>query len=227
MLSITFQARCFVRLILKIVPSKFYHFIIYLYHNIITLGTIGRLSMETINLSQKDIDRFKSKIEINIHTNCHVFTSSIQRGYGHFGIEGKTFRAHRLAWIIAKGSIPDNLHVLHRCHNPSCVNPDHLYLGTEQNNSADRIIIYRQRKGGLMDDKRMMGIKVTEPFFKSVKIALAERGETMHDAIVSALISYLDLAESSIDELKTGGEKHDNSNISTTGDTRSDETVPS
>ena len=104
---------------------------------------------------------------------------------------------------------------------------DRLLSKVKIDNSADRIKIYRQRKGGLVDDKRMMGIKVTEPFFKSVKIALAERGETMHDAIVSALISYLDLAESSIDELKTGGEKHDNSDISTTGDTRSNETVSS
>ncbi|WP_394118326.1 HNH endonuclease signature motif containing protein [Xanthobacter lutulentifluminis] len=47
--------------------------------------------------------------------------------------------AHRASWMAFKGDIPNGLHVLHRCNTPSCVNPDHLYLGTNLDNAADRI----------------------------------------------------------------------------------------
>jgi len=65
------------------------------------------------------------------------------KGYGQFKyrIDGvrRTARAHRAAWEHANGPIPDGLHVLHTCDNPACVNIEHLYLGTNDDNIADKM----------------------------------------------------------------------------------------
>jgi hypothetical protein len=72
-------------------------------------------------------------------TPCLEWTASRNRkGYGQFRLDGKTERAHRVAWQIAHGPIPDGLHVLHKCDNPPCVAVEHLFLGTDADNAADR-----------------------------------------------------------------------------------------
>lgn len=62
------------------------------------------------------------------------------RGYGRFCVKAsREVLAHRLAWVVHRGPIPDGMHVLHHCDNPPCCNPDHLYLGTNADNVRDRV----------------------------------------------------------------------------------------
>ncbi len=71
--------------------------------------------------------RFKSKVQINVETNCWIWTGSLfKTGYGSFYKDGKTTYAHRIAYELWKEIIPSGLHIDHLCRHRACVNPDHL-----------------------------------------------------------------------------------------------------
>ena len=69
------------------------------------------------------------------------------KGYGQLTRQRVSQKAHRVAWEIINGIIPDDLFVLHKCDNPSCVNPNHLFLGTNQDNHNDMVAKDRHTKG--------------------------------------------------------------------------------
>lgn len=59
------------------------------------------------------------------------------RNYGMFNVYGRTITAHKYSWFLATGRRPDELLILHKCNNPLCVRPDHLYEGTVKDNMRD------------------------------------------------------------------------------------------
>lgn len=95
-------------------------------------------------------ERFESFVMPEPNSGCYLWMgNSLRWGYGRFHHGGKRPLAHRFAWELNRGPIPAGIHVLHRCDNPSCVNVDHLYLGTHRDNMADIAKRCRGRTGRL------------------------------------------------------------------------------
>ena len=80
-------------------------------------------------------ERFWSKVDKG--SKCWVWTAGTNRGYGEFWIEDRMHKAHRISYEMEYRSVPPSMCVLHTCDNPPCVNPKHLFVGSQKDNIAD------------------------------------------------------------------------------------------
>lgn len=92
-------------------------------------------------------ERFWKKVTVG--AGCWTWTAHRDRdGYGQMNLDstGKKVSAHRAAWQIANGPVPDGMFVCHSCDNPSCVRPSHLFLGLPVDNTRDMIAKGRRHR---------------------------------------------------------------------------------
>lgn len=92
------------------------------------------------------MNRFWSKISVGKPDECWEWQASRVREYGKFWLNGKYQRAHRVAYELTHGSIPNNMLVRHKCDNPLCCNPSHLLVGSAQDNMNDKVERNRQHR---------------------------------------------------------------------------------
>ena len=103
-----------------------------------------KLSTGRMNDATKDI--FNSYCIPEPMSGCWLWMYNTNlKGYGQMRFRGTTMLSHRVSYLLNKGDIPVGMLVLHTCDTPSCINPDHLWLGTYQDNVDDMKIKGRER----------------------------------------------------------------------------------
>lgn len=140
-------------------------------------------------------ERFWSKVSITSDTNrCWLWNGVVdKRGYGKTGyiIDGKrSYTAHRTAFYMFYKINPLTQHVCHRCDNPSCVNPYHLFLGTAQKNSDDKVAKNRQSQGDQHHWSKLTFEKV-EQIKKMIKDGDSQRVIAERFGIAQSNVSFI------------------------------------
>jgi len=91
-------------------------------------------------LSERDENRFWSKVDVKGEGECWEWSGcKFANGYGVFRLSGKNYRAHRIAYVLVIGPIPDETLVCHKCDNRACQNANHFFLGTQKDNIQDML----------------------------------------------------------------------------------------
>lgn len=130
-----------------------------------------------IKLTYKDIpviERFKARC-IKKASGCIEWNGFVNHeGYGAITVDARVIRAHRFSYAYYKGAIPDGMLVCHKCDNPRCVNADHLFLGTNQDNVNDKVKKNRQSR---LKGEDSGTSKLTEKDVIKIKIML-ENGDS-------------------------------------------------
>lgn len=140
-------------------------------------------------LTEDDFERFLTKVDKS--NDCWLWTAYIDKnGYGTFKLKGVSYRSPRIAYFIANSVDPGKLIVCHTCDNPSCVNPDHLWLGTAVKNAKDCV-----QKGRRPKREQHGRAKLTE---KDVREILAS------DEVQQILADRFDVCQSVISSIKLG-----------------------
>lgn len=111
-----------------------------------------------IPLEQKVRSRYKV-----VDSGCWEWTGATTRGgYGQVMDGRKNLRAHRAAYLLFVGDIPAGMHVCHSCDNPLCINPDHLWLGTDAQNVKDKVMKGRANRGESIGTSKLTDEAVKE-----------------------------------------------------------------
>ncbi len=129
-------------------------------------------------------EAFNNSISINKETDCWEWTGQLKEGYGCFSFQGKEKLVHRVMYERHKGAIPPKHNICHSCDNPKCVNPKHLWLGTQADNILDMIKKGRDRKAF---GEKNHAAKITEDDVKNIRLKYKEG---MNMSSISRLLNF-------------------------------------
>ena len=139
--------------------------------------------------------RLEEKSMPEPNSGCIFYTGSLNRsGYGEIRHQRRTYLAHRAAWELERGPIPDGFHVLHKCDVPCCINVQHLFLGTDADNMADKTKKGRQQWG-----ERVPQSILTEDQVRAIRVDT--RGQR-------AIAADYGVSITAVSDIKTGRRWH-------------------
>lgn len=105
--------------------------------------------------------RFVEKFSVLTVDECWQWEGANDTcGYGNVTINGRNKKAHRVAWESVNGQIPEGMYICHRCDNPGCVNPTHLFIGTQKDNMRD--MKNKGRRKGIIPNWKTSPVKTGE-----------------------------------------------------------------
>ncbi len=118
--------------------------------------------------------KFWSRVDIRENDECWIFTYSDpnlkkRTYYGQYRHDGKRILAHRMAYTLYHGEIPDDMFVCHHCDNPPCCNPHHLFIGTHRDNVEDMISKRKLRSAGMKLLIEEAYISIVEEIYSSME----------------------------------------------------------
>lgn len=123
-------------------------------------------------------DRFWPRVRKT--AGCWEWTGYLDKGgYGNLVIDNRQEKVHRVSWALHHGAIPDGMIVCHHCDNPACVRPDHLFLGTHQDNMTDKV---NKGRAVCMRGSNNGNSKLTADIVRSIR-ARAAHGTETHESI--------------------------------------------
>lgn len=142
-------------------------------------------------------DKFWDKVDKT--SDCWEWVGYREKtNYGRVSFRGNNkMLTHRVSWILTNGEIPNDLCVLHRCDNPPCVNPEHLFLGTIADNNADRDRKGRWKENGIKGSQHWRS-KIDESDVRVIK-GLISVGTKQR-----AIARFFDMSEQAIGDIKAG-----------------------
>jgi transposase len=129
------------------------------------LGVVRRV-LKTNNIKGRErthntINDLWSKVDkLSDSKGCWIWNGSLNnKGYGQIRISGTLYFSHRLAYLLMKGEIPEGMHLCHKCDNPKCCNPEHLFIGSRSDNMVD-CIKKRRRPGIKLNPEKVREIRL-------------------------------------------------------------------
>ena len=145
-------------------------------------------------MSRKTLsDRFWTKVKVGTDEDCWPWQASLHdTGYGQIyfaEFKGKSRKefSHRAVWLLEYGTLPAGMHVLHRCDNRKCCNPRHLFLGTNDDNIADKVRKGRQERGeahsgAKLSEEQVRLIRNDSRSLNKIAATYGVNGVTVYDA---------------------------------------------
>lgn len=143
------------------------------------------------------MNKLEQKFLSNVQktATCWVWTRPLRKGYGRFFVGLTPIPAHRMAYEIYVGAIPDGLIVCHKCDNKECVRPNHLFLGTNKDNSIDMMKKGRgknQFKNGEKHPNHVLTLKQVVEIRKLLKTDNKKQSEiaaifSVHPCVISRI----------------------------------------